>query len=102
MRMIPIHSAKRQSNRTKLSRAGTAREMVVLTVGLAALGSAASAVAEDAEMAKVDYPTGYRDWTHVKSRVIQPGHQACGIPRRHTSHLRQPIRPGRLPNGIVC
>ena len=41
--------------------------MVVLTVGLAALGSAASAVAQDAEMAKVDYPTGYRDWTHVKS-----------------------------------
>ena len=44
--------------------------MVVLTVGLAALGSAASAVAQDAEMAKVDYPTGYRDWTHVKSMVI--------------------------------
>lgn len=49
--------------------------MVVLTVGLAALGSAASAVAQDAETAKVDYPTGYRDWTHVKSMVIQPGHQ---------------------------
>jgi Cytochrome P460 len=47
--------------------------MVVLAVGLAALGSAASAVAQEA--AKVDYPTGYRDWTHVKSMVIQPGHQ---------------------------
>ncbi|MGP0566922.1 MULTISPECIES: cytochrome P460 family protein [unclassified Nitrospina] len=23
---------------------------------------------------KVDYPDGYRDWTHVKSMVIQPGH----------------------------
>ena len=42
--------------------------MVVLAVGLAALGSAASAVAQEA--AKVDYPTGYRDWTHVKSMVI--------------------------------
>ena len=78
MRMIPIHSAKRQSSRTsrtKFSHAGAVAAMVVLTVGLAALGSAASSVAQDAEMAKVDYPTGYRDWTHVKSMVIQPGHQ---------------------------
>jgi len=27
-----------------------------------------------AEKANVDYPTGYRDWTHVKSMVIQSGH----------------------------
>ena len=72
MRITPIHSAKRQSSRTKLTHAGAVAAMVVLTVGLAALGSAASAVAQDAEMAKVDYPTGYRDWTHVKSMVIQP------------------------------
>ena len=70
MRITLIHSAKRQSSRTKLSHAGAVAAMVVLTVGLAALGSAASAVAQDAEMAKVDYPTGYRDWTHVKSMVI--------------------------------
>ena len=44
MRMIPIHSAKRQSSRTKLTHAGVVAAMVVLTVGLAALGSAASAV----------------------------------------------------------
>jgi Cytochrome P460 len=67
MRIIPIHSAKRRSSRTKLSHAGAAA-MMVLAVGLAALGSAASAVAQEA--AKVDYPTGYRDWTHVKSMVI--------------------------------
>ena len=73
MRIIPIHSAKRRSSRTKLSHARAATAMVVLAVGLAALGSAASVVAQDA--AKVDYPTGYRDWTHVKSMVIQPGHQ---------------------------
>jgi Cytochrome P460 len=24
--------------------------------------------------AEVDYPEGYRDWTHVKSMVINPGH----------------------------
>ena len=72
MRIIPIPSAKRRSSRTKLSHAGAATAMVVLAVGLAALGSAASAVAQ--EPAKVDYPMGYRDWTHVKSMVIQPGH----------------------------
>lgn len=27
-----------------------------------------------AQATKVDYPTGYRDWQHVKSMVIQPGH----------------------------
>jgi hypothetical protein len=99
--MLPIHSVKGQYSRTKLSHTGAIAAMVVLTAGLAALGSAASAVAQDAETAKVDYPTGYRDWTHVKSMVIQPGHQlyeSFGDP----SHLRQPTRPRRLPNGIVC
>ena len=100
MRIIAIHSAKRRSSRTKLGHAGAATAMVVLAVGLAALGSATSAVAQDA--AKVDYPTGYRDWTHVLSIVIEPNITALRILRRDTSHLRQPIRPGRLPNGIVC
>jgi len=27
-----------------------------------------------ADPAQVPYPKGYRDWTHVKSMVIQPGH----------------------------
>lgn len=27
---------------------------------------------------KVDYPTGYRSWTHVKSMVIQEGHSLYG------------------------
>ncbi len=65
---LSLPSAKRRSSRTKLSHTGAATAMVVLAVGLAALGSAASAVAQEA--AKVDYPTGYRDWTHVKSMVI--------------------------------
>ena len=26
------------------------------------------------ESAKVDFPTGYRSWQHVKSMIIQPGH----------------------------
>lgn len=24
--------------------------------------------------AKVDYPEGYRDWTHVKTLILEPGH----------------------------
>ncbi|WP_323844635.1 cytochrome P460 family protein [Microbulbifer magnicolonia] len=27
---------------------------------------------------KVGYPEGYRDWTHVKAMVIQPGHPLYG------------------------
>ncbi len=27
-----------------------------------------------ADQAQVNYPKGYRQWTHVKSMVIQPGH----------------------------
>lgn len=34
----------------------------------------ASAPALAAEPAPVPYPAGYRDWTHVKSMVINPGH----------------------------
>ncbi len=26
------------------------------------------------DMKKVDYPQGYRDWTHVKTMMIEPGH----------------------------
>lgn len=28
--------------------------------------------------APVDYPSGYRDWRHVKSMVIEPGHPLAG------------------------
>ena len=27
-----------------------------------------------AESSKVDYPEGYRQWTHIKSMLIEPGH----------------------------
>jgi hypothetical protein len=38
-----------------------------------ALLLAAAPAAEDGK-ARVKYPEGYRDWTHVKSMVIQQGH----------------------------
>jgi hypothetical protein len=41
---------------------------VAAVTGLAAAASSASAPAD------VPYPTNYREWTHVKSMVIEPGH----------------------------
>jgi hypothetical protein len=43
-----------------------------LIAALAAL--AVSSAARAADPAPVPYPDGYRNWTHVKSMVIQPGH----------------------------
>ena len=36
--------------------------------------AAAAATAVAATSADVPYPTNYRDWSHVKSMVIEPGH----------------------------
>ena len=41
---------------------------------LLALLSVASATAAFAADPEVPYPTGYRDWHHVKSMVIEQGH----------------------------
>jgi hypothetical protein len=38
----------------------------------------ASFAAAAADPAPVPYPTGYRDWHHVKSMVINPGHPLYG------------------------
>jgi hypothetical protein len=45
---------------------------------LAAAALAASFAASAADPAPVPYPTGYRDWHHVKSMVINPGHPLYG------------------------
>lgn len=44
-------------------------------IGLLCLTLAAPSVFADA---KVPYPEGYRDWHHVKSMVINPGHPLYG------------------------
>ncbi len=43
-----------------------------LALGLA--GAIGVTAVSAADPAPVPYPKGYRDWTHVKSMVIQPGH----------------------------
>ena len=46
---------------------------MIKPLAIAAL-SMASGLALGADPPPVPYPAGYRDWTHVKSMVINPGH----------------------------
>lgn len=45
-----------------------------IIVALAALAGGFSLAITAGDESKVAYPDGYRNWTHVKSMVIQPGH----------------------------
>jgi hypothetical protein len=54
----------------------------------------------------VPYPTGYRDWMHVKSMVIQPGHSLYdsfgGIHHLYANDkAMQGYRSSRFPDGAV-
>ena len=66
----------------------------------------ASASAFGADTASVPYPQGYRDWTHVKSMVIQPGHPLHeafgGIHHLYANKAAmQGYAKGRFPDGAV-
>ncbi len=72
---------------------------VLLLGTVAALGSSAGVFA-------VDYPTGYRDWTHVKSMVIQEGHGLYeafgGIHHLYANpQAMQGYQAGEFPDGAV-
>lgn len=79
------------------------------STGIAAVAlacSLAAAPAAGGEPAAVAYPEGYRDWHHVKSMVINPGHPLYasfgGI--HHLYANRQALegyRSGRFPDGAV-
>lgn len=56
--------------------------------------------------ADVPYPEGYRDWTHVKSMVIEEGHPLYdsfgGIHHLYANDLAlQGYRSGQFPDGAV-
>ena len=65
-----------------------------------------AAPALSADLAPVPYPKGYRQWTHVKSMVIQPGHALYdsfgGI---HHLYANKPAEKGyasgKFPDGAV-
>ena len=73
---------------------------LALVLGLAALPALA------ADTAPVPYPEGYRDWTHVKSMVINPGHPLYdafgGIHHLYANKKAlQGYRTGKFPDGAV-
>jgi hypothetical protein len=75
-----------------------------LTLAAAAATLAAAAFA--ASHAEVPYPTNYRDWTHVKSMVIEPGHALHatfgGIHHLYANEAAmQGYRSGIFPDGAV-
>lgn len=59
-----------------------------------------------ASPAPVPYPEGYRDWHHVKSMVIQPGHPLHesfgGMHHLYANHkAMQGYKTGKFPDGAV-
>jgi hypothetical protein len=78
--------------------------MIRHAVTLLALLVAASAQADNAP--PVPYPEGYRDWRHVKSMVIEPGHALYasfgGIHHLYANPAAvEGYRSGRFPDGAV-
>jgi hypothetical protein len=75
-------------------------------IALGALGlSAAAALAANA-WPEVPYPANYRDWTHVKSMVIEPGHALYGaFGGIHHLYANEKAllgyRGGKFPDGAV-
>jgi hypothetical protein len=51
------------------------KALVALLIICFAAALVSVALAEEKAESGVKYPKGYRQWTHVKSMVIQPGHQ---------------------------
>lgn len=74
-----------------------------LLAAFATLCAAAPALAAGPE---VPYPAGYRDWHHVKSMVINPGHPLYdafgGIHHLYANgKAMEGYRSGRFPDGAV-
>ncbi len=73
---------------------------------LAAASACALAAAAVAGGDAVDYPQGYRQWTHVKSGLVLPGHPAyAGLGGFHHLYANEAaldgLRGGRYDDGSV-
>jgi len=73
---------------------------------LACVAATLATAALAADPAPVPYPAGYRDWHHVKSMVINPGHPLHqsfgGIHHLYANKLAvEGYRKGRFPDGAV-
>ena len=72
--------------------------------GVFSLALVGAALAADTR--QVPYPSGYRDWQHVKSMIINPGHALYssfgGIHHLYANdEAMQGYRDGRFPDGAV-
>ncbi len=80
---------------------------VVRTLALLAGAAALTAAAARSQRApEVAYPEGYRDWHHVKSMVILPGHPLenpfGGVHHVYANAAAlRGLREGRFPDGAV-
>jgi Cytochrome P460 len=90
-----------------MSRNFSLRSMIagsLVATGVALVVYATAAVG-DAE-ATVPYPDGYRDWRHVKSMLIEPGHALYaafgGLHHLYANdEAMEGYRSGRFPDGAV-
>jgi hypothetical protein len=51
----------------------------ILVLSLAACAALLSMPAGSSDAAQVRYPQGWRQWAHVKSMLIEPGHPLAGL-----------------------
>ena len=82
------------------------RTLLSIIAGAAALSTIILANPAAADPAPVPYPKGYRDWHHVKSMVINPGHALHdafgGIHHLYANKAAmQGYQTGKWPNGAV-
>jgi hypothetical protein len=52
---------------------------VVLVARAAAPAAAAPPASQASPKVAVPFPEGYREWTHVKSMIVEPGHPLAGL-----------------------
>jgi hypothetical protein len=81
-------------------------KMRILPTLLVALTTAGNPAASLATTDPVPYPSGYRDWTHVKSMLIEPGHPLFdsfgGVHHLYANDKAlQGYRTGDFPDGSV-
>ncbi|MBK6637511.1 MAG: cytochrome P460 family protein [Rhodocyclaceae bacterium] len=77
-----------------------------IVTAFALLVTTLSSVASAADPAAVPYPKGYRDWHHVKSMVINPGHSLYdafgGIHHLYANKAAiKGYQTGKWPDGAV-
>jgi hypothetical protein len=80
------------------------RTIVAAAAAVLVMGGAA--ITRGAEDVQVSYPEGYREWRHIKSMVIEPGHSLYpsfgGIHHLYANDKAiQGYRSGKFPDGAV-